>query len=102
MKKILTTFAIALMAVTMVASSADAGNRKARNTAYILGGVLGGLFLADVLSNKAHAAPAPVYVQPAPPARYIERCWDEPRSKWSAYHGGYVTFYVQRCEWVQY
>lgn len=101
MKKILTVFAVALMALTMISASAEAG-RKAKNTAYILGGVLGGLFLADVLTNRSHAAPAPAYVPAPPPARLVQRCWDEPRSKWSAYHGGYVTFYVQRCEWVQY
>lgn len=101
MKKILTTFAVVLMAATMLAAPAEAG-RKAKNTAYILGGVLGGLFLADILTNESRAAPPPAYTPAPPPARYVQRCWDEPRSKWSSYHGGYVTFYVQRCEWVQY
>ena len=101
MKKIFTTFVIALMAATMLAVPAEAG-RKTKNTAYILGGVLGGLFLADVLSNNSQAAPAPAYTPAPPPARLVQRCWDEPRSRWNAYWHGYETYYVQRCEWVQY
>lgn len=95
MKKLLVSLAIA---TAIMSAPAHAGNK----TAYIIGGVIGGLFLADVLSHShpAHAAPAPVYVAPRQP-QFVQRCWDEPRSKWSPYHGGYVTYYVTRCEWVQ-
>lgn len=94
MKKLLTVLSIAAIMAT-TAAPAEAG----RKGAYILGGVLGGLVLGGILHNNAQAAPAapqPVYVRPQP--IYEQRCWNEPRSQWNSYQGGYVTYYVQRCE----
>ena len=78
MRKYLAT---ALAAVTLItaplatAESAFAG-RKTKNTAYILGGVLGGLVLADALRNKSHAkpAPSPTYY-PSRPVYYGPQPW---------------------------
>jgi hypothetical protein len=65
-----------LWATALVAALAFAGHAQAKdNTAAILGGVaagaLGGAVLGTVLSNRAQAQPAPVYVQPAPPPPVI-------------------------------
>lgn len=93
MKKLLTVLSIAAIMAT-TAAPAEAGKK----TNYILGGVLGGLVLGGILHNNAQAAPAPqpVYVQPQP--IYEQRCWNEARSQWNSYRGGYVTYYVKRCE----
>ena len=94
MKKLLTVLSVAaIMAASAV--PAEAGKK----TNYILGGILGGIVLGGILHNNAQAAPAPqqpVYVRPQP--IYEQRCWSEPRSQWNSYRGGYVTYYVQRCE----
>lgn len=95
MKKLLVSLAIA---TAIMSAPAQAGNK----TGYIIGGVLGGLLLGEIISDHhhAHAAPAPVYVAPRQP-QFVQRCWDEPRSRWNSYWHGYETYYVTRCEWVQ-
>ncbi|MCW6508895.1 hypothetical protein [Lichenifustis flavocetrariae] len=61
-----------MLAALVSGSAAEARD----NTAAILGGVaagaLGGAVLGTVLSNRAQAQPAPVYVQPAPPPTIVE------------------------------
>jgi hypothetical protein len=89
------------MAVSMISSPALA-DRKGRNTAYILGGVIGGLVLADIFSHKkshARSNHGPVIIEPQPRPRRVEYCWQEPRSVWDNRYHGYVTYYVERCEW---
>jgi hypothetical protein len=66
----------AIWAGALVAAVAMGGAAQARdNTAAILGGVaagaLGGAVLGTVLTNRAQAQPAPVYVQPAPPPAVV-------------------------------
>jgi hypothetical protein len=99
MKKILATVAAIAMAASMISTPAQAGSK---NTALILGGLIGGLIVADII-KESHAKPRhrPTHIEPR--HNYHRRstvyCWDEPRSYWSDYHRGYVTKYVQRCEY---
>ena len=98
MKKILATVAAIAMAASMISTPAQAG----RGTALLLGGLIGGLIVADII-KESHAKPRhrPTHIEPR--HNYHRRstvyCWDEPRSYWSDYHRGYVTKYVQRCEY---
>ena len=77
MRKLLTATLAAATLITapvMTAENAFAG-RKAKNTAYILGGVLGGLVLADAFSKSAKAQPAPPAYYPPQPVYYGPQPW---------------------------
>ena len=73
MRKFLTAALAALTLIVAPLATADDAfaGRKAKNTAYILGGVLGGLILADAINNPAAA-------RPAPPAYYVPQYQPQP------------------------
>lgn len=94
MKKVFATLAtVAMIAGTTPAMAGD-------DALYALGGVLGGIILGSALNNHPHQdyAPAPAYY---PPAGYYPApqsyCWQEARSQWDPYIGGYTTRYVTLC-----
>src|SRR5215208_7029158 len=74
------TFA-ALVAVATVAGSLTATPASAQRgvAAGVVGGLIGGAIIGGAIasSRPAYAAPAPVYVDEAPPCRMVrERFWD--------------------------
>lgn len=79
MRKFLTTALAALTLIAAPLATADDAfaGRKTKNTLYILGGVLGGLVLADAMKKPANARPAPQpYYAPRPqPVYYGPQPW---------------------------
>lgn len=98
-------FLIAVLAIAMIAGSvpASAGNNSDEIAIGILGGVLGGLVLGEILDGPGPGA-YPVYVEP-PPVVYEEevvvpepmQCHFARRKVWSDRYNQYVVVKKRVC-----
>lgn len=89
--------ALALVATLMtVAPAAHADNEGA----YVLGGVIGGLLLGEVLDNHRHVPRHgyPVYVEEPV---YEKQCYTRWVKRWSEYRQAWVRKQRTYCEWVR-
>lgn len=98
MKKIITAMvAMAFVCSTVLPASAN------NDTAWFLGGMVGGLVLGEVLDGPRPYPPAYpsgryyVYDEPV----YEKQCYSRWVKRWSEYKQTWVKVRKTRCEWVR-
>ena len=111
MRKFITTAlaAITLISAPLVTADSAFAGRKGKNTAYILGGVLGGLVIANAMNKPAYARPRPQPYYAAPePAYYGPQPWSGEwyeycRSRYRSFdaNSGYYVGYDGRSRFCQ-
>ena len=82
----------ACVATSGFPARADDGGAVAAGVA---GGLLGGLLLGGAVAPRPYYAPAPVYVEPAPP---VYCYWTRGRAVWDDYRGIWIRPRVRVCE----
>jgi hypothetical protein len=92
--------ALGLASTILSAAPANAGN----NPWPVIGGVVGGLLLGEVLSDhhrhgQTYYEQQPVYVQPRAAYRQCETYY---RSEFDPYYGGYRQVPYTECWWTRY